>query len=655
MLYRRRSACRHRRNQSGGAHLSELKKRLRFLAERRREALEETQSDAGGETGPEEKKPLDPADLPKFTEPLEIPDVYDPVLADDGSENGARYYAVDMSRFQQQILPAGFPKTTVFGYGGFVTDKKSGAVVYKHSTPGPTFEELRGRPAHVMWLNHLAGPHLFAVDPTLHWANPNNIPMDPSKPWPAFPTGFPLAQEPIPTVTHLHGGETPSVYDGFPDAWFTLRGDRGPAYRTNKYLYNNSQPPCTLWYHDHAMGITRLNVYAGLAGMYILRDPNNQTEFPSDGCPDRLPWGKYEIPLVLQDRSFYTDGSLSYPNAGLNPQIHPYWFPGFDGSCIMVNGKVWPYLEVERRRYRFRVLNGSNERFYHITPSNGMKMIQIGTDGGYLERPVEIASLMLAPAERADLILDFSRLSPGETVTLLNDASNPFPQGTAPDPETTGQILQLRVRQSEPLREEPLPIQLNTIPDLCPDIPRRIIALTEIEGETGPLEMLLNGLPWSAPVTEHQPPGSTQLWEIVNLMAGTHPIHLHLIQFQIVNRQPIDTAAYTAKWNELNGSLPLDHRPRTVPVRPYLTGPAISADKSERGWKDTARANPGEVLRLLVRIAPLEIPQGCASPGINEYPFDPSKGPGYVWHCHILEHEDNEMMRPFRIDRPMDG
>lgn len=633
--------------------MSELEKRLRFFAERRRETLEATANEEN-QTEPGEKIPLDPAGLPKYTEPLKIPEVYEPVQADDGDENGIQYYTVDMSRFQQQLLPAGYPETTVWGYGGFVLDRETGTAVYKRSAPGPTFETLRGRPAHVLWLNRLAGPHLFAVDPTLHWANPNGMPMNPPTPWPAFPSGFPLAQRPIPTVTHLHGGETPAVYDGFPEAWFTLRGDHGPAFKTDHYVYKNSQPPGTLWYHDHTMGITRLNVYAGLAGMYILRDPKSRLEFPTRGYLDLLPRGAYEIPLIIQDRSFYTDGSLAYPNAGLNPQAHPYWFPGFNGTCILVNGKVWPYLEVERRRYRFRVLNSSNARFYHMALSNGMRMTQIGTDGGYLERPVEITSLMLAPAERADLVIDFSGLLPGEKVTLLNDAVNPFPQGNAPDPDTTGQILQIRVKGSAPVCERPLPVKMTDIPALRPDIPRRVIVLTEIDGQVGPLEMFQNGLPWEAPATEHQPPGSTQLWEIVNLMPGTHPIHLHLIQFQIQNRQHIDATAYAAKWDALNGSLPLAHPPQTVPVKPFLTGAALPPDCNERGWKDTARANPGEVLRILVRIAPQDMPRGSTRPGENAFTFDPSRGPGYVWHCHILEHEDNEMMRPFQVDPPKD-
>ena len=634
----------------------EFQKRLDALYEKKRQTLDLYGNGCRSCDRWEPKTRLDPKAGPKFTEDLSVPDVYDPVVEDGGAENPVQYYAVDISSFPQQVLPAGYPKTTVWGYGGFVRDK-AGGVVYKRSAPGPTFEALRGRPAKVQWINRLACPHMFAVDPTLHWANPNNMPMDPPKPWSAFPPGVDKAQWPVPVVTHLHGGETPSAYDGHPDSWFTFQGIRGPAYQTDCYSYPNVQPPSTLWYHDHAMGMTRLNVYAGLAGFYLLRDPNSPLDFPGKGYLDVLPRGEREIPLLIQDRSFYTDGSLAFNDTSLDPAVHPYWFPGFIGDFIMVNGKTWPRLEVERGRYRFRILNGSNDRFYRFTFSNGMHFIQIGTDGGYLERPAAVSSLLLAPAERADVIVDFSRLAPGAGVTLLNDAPAPYPQGDPPDPETTGRILQFHVAQAgcAPERAPRLPVQLTDIPRLKPNARKRLFALVDIQGEAAPVEMLLNGESWSAPVSEEPEVGATEDWLIVNLMPGAHPIHLHLIQFLILGRQPIHATEYAAKWNQLNGGLPLDHPPAALPVEDYLAGPLLPPDPNERGWKDTARANPGEVLRIRVRFAPQDTPANGAAPGENLFPFDPSKGPGYVWHCHVLDHEDNEMMRPFRVIVPERG
>ncbi|HWQ79668.1 MAG TPA: multicopper oxidase, partial [Anaerovoracaceae bacterium] len=565
---------------------------------------------------------------------------------DDNCFEERHLYFIDISEFKQQVLPEGYPMTTVWGYGGFVWNPETDSVSYSQSAPGATFEAVRGIPVMVKWGNQLTGRHLFAVDPTLHWANPNNMPMDPSRPWPPFPPGFPEAQEPVPIVTHLHGGEVPSAFDGNPDAWFTADGKKGSAFVTSFYLYPNRQEPATLWYHDHALGITRLNVQAGLAGFYLLRDPDG-------GCLEELelPEGKYEIPIAIQDRSFKEDGSFQFPETGNNPEIHPYWQPEFFGDAIMVNGKVWPNLDVKRRQYRFRLLNGSNARFYNLKMSNGMSFIQIGTDGGFLEEPVELNSLLLAPGERADILADFSGVEPGTSIVLLNDARAPFPDGDAPDPNTTGQIMQFTVPvcSAPPIRPSKLPGRLNYIVDLRPDSPGRILTLNEVSGPGGPVAVLLNGQEWTAPISELPWVGSTEEWVIANLTMDTHPIHLHLVQFQILDRQDFDAERYRADWEAINGIPPLDHETAVLPVDSYLTGVPIPPDNNERGWKDTARMNPGQVTRIKVRFAPQNVPVDMVRPGENLYPFDPSFGPGYVWHCHILDHEDNEMMRPYRV------
>lgn len=599
----------------------------------------------------EQNRNLNPASIPKYVNQLVKPPVYKPFIIYVKSKDGECYeerhlHFVDICEFEQQVLPEGFPKTTVWGYGGLVKDTETGAL-YSKSAPGATFEAIRGVPIMVKWVNQLTGRHLFAVDPTLHWANPNDMPMDPPKPWPPFPPGFPDAQSPVPIVTHLHGGEVPSIYDGHPDTWFTADGTKGPAFVTSFYLYPNRQEPATLWYHDHALGITRLNVYAGLAGFYLLRDSN-------DCCQEKfeLPEGKYEIPIAIQDRSFKADGSgsFSFTEEGVNPDIHPYWDPEFFGDTIMVNGKVWPNLDVEQRQYRFRLLNGSNARFYNLKFENGMSFFQIGTDGGFLEEPVELDMLLIAPGERADILVDFSDIEPGTSIILLNDANAPFPDGDSPD-ENTGQIMQFTVPadSAPPVKPPRLPCKLNDITVLIPDTPHRTMTLNEVMGPEGPVEVLLNGQRWGAPISELPRVGSTEDWVIANLTMDTHPIHLHLVQFQIINRQDFLTDEYKAKWEEINGMPPLDHPTVVLPVYPYLTGEPICPDDNEKGWKDTIRMNPNQVTRIRVRFAPQDIPAFDVSPGENLYPFNPTRGPGYVWHCHIIDHEDNEMMRPYKV------
>ena len=185
-----------------------------------------------------------------------------------------------------------------------------------------------------------------------------------------YPTGYIAAQSPVPIVTHLHGGEVPSASDGFPDAWWTSTGIHGADYNTlnaggyqcGDLRYPNAQQPTTLWYHDHALGITRINVMSGLAGFYLLRDTVTR-------LGRILPSGEFEVPLAIQDRTFNPNGSFYFPTVGLNPTIHPYWMPEFFGDTIMVNGLVWPNMNVDKGTYRLRLLDGSNARFYNLESS----------------------------------------------------------------------------------------------------------------------------------------------------------------------------------------------------------------------------------------------------------------------------------------------
>lgn len=582
--------------------------------------------------------------IPKYVNQLFIPPVYEPVIVRDpitGREI-SHNYTINMRQFSQQILPKKFPKTTVWGYEGKVKYPCSDESYYFHSSPGATFKAVRGIPINVQWINNITEPNLFAVDPTLHWANPNDIPS-PKPPFLPYPPGYRLAQTPVPLVVHLHGGEVRSDSDGNPETWFTAGEEKtGKEYTTSRYTYPNAQEPTTLWYHDHTLGITRLSVYAGLAGFYLIDDPRNR-------ITPLLPKEEYDIPIVIQDRSFYEDGSLLFPSDGVNPALHPYWRPAFLGDTIMVNGKVWPNLNVERRQYRFRVLNGSNTRVYNLNLSNSQSFIQIGSDGGFLPKPAVLKELLLSPAERADILIDFSMLLPGTSIIVKNNANAPYPNGNSPDPSTVGQIMQFTVMDKCSFSPKKLPSRLNYIPELIPNVPKKILTLNVATDATGLSELLLNGQMWDAPVSELPIVGSTVEWEIINMTNGAHPIHIHLIQFLIENRQKFDSAKYSEEWIKLNGAPPLEHPTIALPVEPFLQGDRIEPPLNEQGWKDTILMLPNQVTRLKLRFAPQDSDPRKAKPYTNLFPFDPSYGPGYVWHCHILDHEDNEMMRPYKV------
>lgn len=602
-------------------------------------------------TTPDNKMLIDPNSIPKFVNQLSIPPIFAPTICKSDSCFLYHKYNVSIRKIQAQVLPPGFPQTPLFAYGGLIQGNRClRNDLYYHSFPGPTFEAIKGITNIVNWNNELTGSNPFPIDPTLHWADPNmasgNLPV----PFPPFPPGFPLTQFPIPIVTHLHGGEDAPIYDGNPDAWYTFNGKYGKYYKTSCYKYPNTQPPTTLWYHDHVIGITRLNVYAGLAGLYIIRDLENPLDNPNTSP---FPQGQYEIPLVIQDRSFYDNGSSYFPTVGNNPSIHPYWTPVFFGNTITVNGKVWPNLNVERRPYRFRILNASNSRFYLIKLSNNKPFIQIGSDGGYLPKPLSLSSLFISPAERFDVIIDFSKIPLNTKIVLQNFGAASYPFGNANNLKDTMSIMQFTVASDPPVPVKPLnlPERLNSLPCLVPNRPKRVLTLNAQFKRNNPnaLSLLLDGQRFTSPVSECPLVGSTELWEFVNLTADAHPIHVHLVQFQLVNRQFFDVDSYSKVWNELNPNIPLS-RP-TIPVCPdkYLQGYPIPPDPNEIAWKDTIKAFPGQVTRILIRFAPLDSNPYEVQPGVNLYPFDPTELPGYAWHCHMLDHEDNDMMRPLFV------
>ena len=518
---------------------------------------------------------LDASTLNKYLDPL--PNPLDNVIAPIGMLEGVPLYDISISQFQRQ-LHSELPPTTVWGYNGLY--------------PGPTFVASRDEAIKVRWTNNLtdgAGhplQHLLPYDPTLHGAGHPD----------GHGEGFPQAR----TVTHLHGGVVDEHSDGYPEHWFTPdphaapNGLGGPAGNSLVTTYANPQRSASLWYHDHAMGITRLNVYAGLAGFYLIRDAQEESL--------GLPSGDYEIPLVLQDRSFYDNGDLFYPGGDSHDPSHPGSHVSFFlADANLVNGVVWPFLEVEPRKYRFRMLNGANGRFYDLSlePDSGaagdgpVTLHQIGTDGGLLSHRVERSNVFLAPSDRADIIVDFSQFSVGDSLRFMNN-------GLGASEGTTDEVMQFRIVAPRGVDDSNLPDSLSTIEryhEADADAMRTIELVPGFDA-MGRRQLLLNGMHWSDEITEVVRQGDLEIWSLINRTGDAHPIHLHGEAFQVLDR---------------TGSFGND-----IPLEDY-----------ELGWEDTVVVNPGETVRIMVK-------------------YEAFTGT-FVFHCHILEHEDHEMMRPFRI------
>lgn len=554
---------------------------------------------------------LDPNTLTKYLDPLPVP----------GKLDGTASQAITMTEFTQQVLPSNF---TAGPYGG-----KTLVWGYNYSYPGPTVEAKRGFPFHVTYVNNLYNPALLPflpIDQTLHWADPLVCNMDPS-------CAFQRYTGPVPVVTHFHGGEVPSAFDGHPEGWFTPgTGIVGPAWVTNTFTYPNGQEASTYWYHDHALGITRLNVYAGLAGFYLLRDAANE--------PSNLPKGPYEREIAIQDRMFDTNGQLLYPINDNRYADHPFWVDMFMGDTIVVNGKVWPYLNVEPRRYRLRLLNGSNTRSYTLQFQTaggqaGPVFWQIGTDGGLLNKPIQKSQVTFAPGERIDVIVDFTGKQ-GKSYILKNSDSS---WGSS----SVGEIMKINV--SLPLNGTDASLNPATGPNLRPNNP--IVNLAQTVNSSTPVRYMtlnkdrdtdafvLNNKLWDDPVTEKPRVGATEVWQLNNETGDSHPIHLHLVQFQILSG---GDSHHSGSYSSSYGT-----------------------ESTAIGWKDTINVGSHDTVSIVVRWAPQNVPAGAVQPGQNFYPFDPTAtmgttdsfgypgGPGYVWHCHRLEHEDNEMMRPYLV------
>lgn len=620
--------------------------------------LDETEEPESG------KQRLDPEDIPQFVEPLVIPPVMPP-----GNKGEFTEYEVAVRQFEQQILPSGFPMTTVWGYGK-LGDPLPGEGPSTFHSPSFTFDVQKDEKVQVTWVNQLVDdpasaepkylPHLLPVDQTVHWAEPADHPV--MEPYPY--------NGPVPIITHVHGAHVASHSDGLPEAWYLPAASDIPAeysYRGVDYQsqgtpppgsaifqYSNDQRAATLWYHDHTLGITRNNVYAGMAGFWLLHDEVEAAmnlPGPSPKLEDPAGTKYYDVPIVIQDRTFNTDGSLFYPEsreffdgyAGLyrpETQIAPIWNPEFFGDVMMVNGKTWPFMEVEPRLYRLRLLNGSNSRFLVLKFEEALEFTQIGTEGGFLpDKPITLTELLLSPAERADVIVDFSKFAPGMEIVLLNQGPDsplqrmPIDPEEMADEETTGRVMMFKVvEKTDQGIEGEIPTELPAIERLTTEIADRPLVLVEMMDmvEDIPVEAQLGTLKdgklefWS-PTTELINEGDTEPWLLINFTGDAHPIHLHLVHFQVVERIPFDVGQFDQDYqrymeatDDITTPNPLD----------YVTGPAEPPLAWETGWKDTVIAYPGYYTRIIAN-------------------FDMAGK--YVWHCHILEHEDNEMMRPFEV------
>ncbi len=710
---------------------------------------------------------LNPLNIPKYVTPLAIPPEMPPTSVNQTT--GARSYDIEMLQFSQQILPkvavdgSKIPPTTIWSY----------AAVGRPETrkyPAFTVEARSNVSTAVNWINSLkdsAGnflPHLLPVDQTLHWANPlrSNACVDengnpnPTKIKDCRTLNSKPYKGPVPISTHVHGAHVGAESDGYPEAWFlpnakdvdctrvhncfgSLTNTFGVANTVlgkSQFIYPNTQASTTLWYHDHTLGMTRSNVYAGPAGFWLLRDASyvgGETGLVSGELPGPAPrlgdangTKYYEIPLLIQDRSFNTNGSLFYPDnraffeglkknqlqipyigdgSGLPSDISPLWNPEAFFNVMVVNGASWPYHAVDPRRYRLRLLNGSGSRFLNlalfVVASNGalsateLPFYQIGADQGLLPRVVKITTgyvttlpgngnvptptpaeaperaLLMAPSERADVIVDFTGLAEGTRVRLINTAPDApfggFNGDPAADAATTGQIMEFVVGKEPRTAERSTPpasLRLAAFDPRFPALPpignagapRRLSlneessaavcvsidaltgAITYIPGvpvsnpfdaakfeadcsfaggtpmgpkaaKLGTVDAMGVSMPmmWIDRVTENPAVGATEQWDIYNNTEDAHPIHLHLVQFKVLGRRlaTVGSANPGAK--------------------------AHSVSSAEQGWKDTVISYPGEITSVAAT-------------------FD-TEGL-YVWHCHILEHEDNEMMRPYCVGNP---
>jgi spore coat protein A len=664
-----------------------------------------------------------------------------PVAVPDGTRKykgaSADHYTIDINQYTDQLHPD-LPPTTLWGYNpanalgvtGTPTQRHLGGIIVAH----------RGKPVQITFRNNLPTQHILPVDVSLMGADG--------------------AQNR--TTTHLHGGFVPWISDGGPFSYWDGQGDKGVSFLNNQvlrsgetvpaneaeYYYPNDQSARMLWYHDHAIGITRLNAYAGIASAYIIRDDYEEKVLVKKmGLPDFIEKGGRELPLVFQDKIFQatgdpnfpgsmkTAGSLWYPyiydpdrwdlaDGGVPPAVS--CVPEMFGDTMLVNGTAFPKATVDPRRYRLRILNACQARFLNLQlyedngtgqpdfTKPGPDFLVIGTEGGFLANPTIVpsgrplmatvdpatgnrsvdpaapgGSLLTAPAERWDVIIDFNGLG-GKKYILCNDAPAPFPEGDAEYdfPNAAGggdtsvlmrfevQFDSASIAADPPLKispETPLwqgkakinkPIDQyypagmiegwNTVPAKLKKTKKgssvtvRQLTLNESSDSFGRLIQMLgtnvatssngnfsrpysdnNGMDPSGLPTETPTAGSMEVWQIVNLTGDAHPIHIHLVNAQLLSRQPFDVDTYL-------------NTPAGSTAKLVLTGQPRGPLSTELGWKETFKMNPGEVTTLIMKFdlpkVPFIVPVSPRTGGFE-----------YVWHCHILEHEEHDMMRPLVV------
>jgi spore coat protein A len=525
--------------------------------------------------------------LAKYVQPVPLPGAGIVVA----TPSGPNRYSFKQTEITRQLHPD-LPPTPLWAY-----DDGSGLGGQAGSF-GMAIVAQTGRPLTVDYTHAL--PETY----------PSRIPVD---------TRLTPRGDEVRLMTHLHGGFVAADSDGNPAV--TPNGF-GPG-ETQTVFYTN-QPPqmpaSLLWFHDHGLGTTRLNVFAGLAAAYILRD---EFDTGSEPNPIGIPGGAYEVPLVVQDRQFDSDGTFLYPTSDIPGAT---WIGEYFGDTMLVNGKVWPFLHVEPRMYRFRILNGCNARILSLD-IGGRNLWQIGAEGGMFDVPVPVKQLVLAPAERADVLVDFTKFA-GETLIMKNHRPRRPVSTPAPSLES---VMQIRVGTTVSQRG-PTSVP-STLPgrkaDLRDPVTTRYITLNEIDPDDPTWFLNLNGVHFDqGPATETPKVGTVEDWVYINLTADTHPMHTHLVTAQVIGRTPFDVEAYEEGHEGPNGV------PGGIDPTSFATGPMIPPAPEERGFKDTVKANPGSFTTIR---AQFDLPTGVTAPQ------------SYVYHCHIVEHEDNDMMRPFTV------
>jgi spore coat protein A, manganese oxidase len=592
---------------------------------------------------------IDPAAIPKFVDALPVPGGNWPVLTGPS-------HRIALKLTQCQVLPqnsASFPRlqTSCWGYRP--------AVDYFHTYLGPTIVGLSQVTTTVTF-------NYKDIDPRRHILRTGDAKLaGAASVVDKHVHGTDKGEPEVRFIAHKHGNiGVDEKSDGYSESWVTPDGKTIATYDSNmsrkspvghepgsdlqnaKMVHNYPNLPgaCLAWYHDHALGITRLNVYAGMAGGFLVTDDNEAAMVQQHILP--TVGGGFDVPLVIQDRMFYADGSWAYPDQPAVNQCTtwpggPSTLSEFFGDCMIVNGRTWPVLDVQPAKYRLRFLNGCNARFLDLAMDLGGKFEVIGTEGGFLSASVARNGLLMAPAERFDVIFDFRPFS-GKTLTLTNKrGKKPYPGGPEPRPDIDGMIMQFRVKSSMSSAAEitsSLPAKISSTPSPFDKrgqavTTRRVLlfegmdefgrALPILGQVTGNPTAGLSAMPlmWSDPVTERPKTGTVEIWEIYNTTPDAHPIHLHELLFSVIERQPIS-------FDKSDAMSACNSPMKEFPIR--VEGQSRPSEFYERGFKDTVIAYPDEVTRIVLD-------------------FTATKPGRFAWHCHILEHEDHEMMRPYDV------